>query len=340
MNRNLILIAATFIGIIATILLGNIITIGDKLGELTHAYVECAFYIIIILLTFLYIVRPVLKTHRSPEIPALSINNNWKSAQLYDFAKKLANNCAYISDSKQRKEHQKKFLKEIRTAQTNNLREIISKEIALRLDGDKSLNVLGINNRIKEWAKTVFMVTAISQNGKLDAISVLIMNYKMISDIVLASGFRPTKPQMFKLYITVLTTALITYCTSQVFTDMKDIRPFESNDNDLTDNAEIDTENMSNGILELIKNIRIPGVVVGPIIDGCLNAIMTLRIGYVTRSYLVDGVNAFTGIKNKRKIKRQAIKEALSSISSVVSSGSSVLGKGISSVLQTILNKK
>lgn len=162
----------------------------------------------------------------------------------------------------------------------------------------------------------------------------------MISDIVLASGFRPTKPQMFKLYITVLTTALITYCTSQVFTDMKDIRPFESNDNDLTDNAEIDTENMSNGILELIKNIRIPGVVVGPIIDGCLNAIMTLRIGYVTRSYLVDGVNAFTGIKNKRKIKRQAIKEALSSISSVVSSGSSVLGKGISSMLQTILNKK
>ena len=66
MKRNLILIAAIFIGIIATLLLGNIITIGDKIGELTHIYVEYAFYIIIIVLpctkklyTFCQIYRPL-----------------------------------------------------------------------------------------------------------------------------------------------------------------------------------------------------------------------------------------------------------------------------------------
>lgn len=339
MKRNLILIAAIFIGIIATLLLGNIITIGDKIGELTHIYVEYAFYIIIIVLVFLYIVRPIVKTHRSPEIPALSVNNNWRNAELYDFAKKLAKNCAYIPDSKLRKAHQEKFLKEMRTVQTNNLKEVISKEIELRLNGDKSLNVLGINNRIKEWAKTVFMVTAVSQNGKLDTISVLIMNYKMISDIVLASGFRPTKPQMLKLYITVLTTALITYCISQVFTDMKDVRPFGSNDNNLADNMEIDSEDIGNGIIESIKNFRIPGIAVGSIVDGCLNAIMTLRIGYVTRAYLVNGANALTGIQNKRKIKRQAIREAVSTLPGVIINGSSVLGQGVQKVLQTFLNK-
>ena len=40
MNRNLIIIVGIFIAIIVTLLTGNIIIIGDKIGRLTHVYVE------------------------------------------------------------------------------------------------------------------------------------------------------------------------------------------------------------------------------------------------------------------------------------------------------------
>ena len=40
MNRNLLIIIGILLAIIATMLTGNIIVIGDKLGRLTHVYVE------------------------------------------------------------------------------------------------------------------------------------------------------------------------------------------------------------------------------------------------------------------------------------------------------------
>lgn len=80
--------------------------------------------------------------------------------------------------------------------------QIISEELKLRIEGGElketsgpriedmySVRIIGINRRIIEWAKSVFMITAISQNGKLDTVSVLYMNYKMIEDVIMASGF-------------------------------------------------------------------------------------------------------------------------------------------------------
>lgn len=48
MNRNLLIIIGILLAIIATMLTGNIIVIGDKLGRLTHVYVEYAFYGVIL----------------------------------------------------------------------------------------------------------------------------------------------------------------------------------------------------------------------------------------------------------------------------------------------------
>jgi hypothetical protein len=66
------------------------------------------------------------------------------------------------------------------SADYQQLKAVLSREIALRFDGDNELDVLGINTRIKEWGKTVFMVTAISQNGIFDSAAVMVMNYKLI----------------------------------------------------------------------------------------------------------------------------------------------------------------
>lgn len=351
MNRNLLIVIYVFLSIVVTLLLGNIITIGDKLGQITHVYAEYTFYIAVLSLSFIYILRPIIKVHRAPEFPKLSVDENMDSKQLYSFAKKLSNNCDYISDAKIRKAHRKEFYEDItrNNKDVQALREYISQEISIRIEGDDKLGVLGINERIKEWATSVFMVTAVSQSSKIDTIAVMLMNYKMISDIVLASGFRPTKPQMFKIYVRVLTTALITYCISQVFTDVDGVAPFDIADNSgaVADNIMdqdmseadicIDESNLEETIMKGLTENGLAKMIIGSVTQGCLNALMTLRIGYVTKAYLTEGPMALNGIKNKRRVKWQARKSAVASLPSVVLKGGAVLSKSVQRVLETVL---
>ena len=181
----------------------------------------------------------------------------------------------------------------------------------------------------------------------------MVMNYKLIEDLVLASGFRPTRPQMFRLYVRVLTTALISYCTSQVFTDMDGIAPFDIggdavdaadvdvtdvNPEDLTGTApELDGEDSLSGLLSRFK---IPGVVAESALQGAVNALLTLRIGYVTKSYLQEGPQALSGVKNKRAVKRQAIKAAFKSLPGVVAGSASALGKGVTGMVARMVAKE
>lgn len=345
MNRNLLIIIGILLAIIATMLTGNIIVIGDKLGRLTHVYVEYAFYGVILTAGAFYIVRPIIKVHRAPEFPKLSAEGLSTAPQLRTFARRLANNCDYIADRQLRRSHRNLLLKQINfhSADSGELRDIIAREITLRMEGNREMGVLGVDNRIREWGKTVFMVTALSQNNKFDTVAVLVMNYRLIADVVLASGFRPTKPQMFKLYVKVLTTALVTYCTSQVFTDMDGIAPFDFGDGaapdisvDDADDLDVDADSDGGILQNLIGNlqkIKIPGFIVGSLADGSLNALLTLRIGYVTKAYLTEGPSALSGSKNKRRVKRQAIKSSFKAMPAVVSAGSRALGKTVSGMV-------
>lgn len=351
MKRNLFTIVAIVLAVVATMLLGNLIVIGDKVGELTHIYVEYAFYILILLLAIIYIVRPIIKVHRAPEFPVLIADSSWNAKQLYTFAVRLAKNCGYITDTEKRKKHQTELIANIKQNSDNaeELKNIITSEIALRMDGSKEMAVLGVNKRIKEWGKTVFMVTAISQNSKFDTIAVLVMNYKLVADIVLATGFRPTKPQLFKLYVRVLTTALITYCASQVLTDINGVAPFDVADTpdadmdsaeiDATDiGTDVDENGFGSGIIENIRKSSITNAIMGSAMEGCINALLTMRIGYVTRAYLTKGPKALSGVKNKRKIKRQAILDSFKAMPAVIASSGAVIGKSTAKWLTRIFS--
>ena len=212
----------------------------------------------------------------------------------------------------------------------------------LRFKGDKELGVLGVNGRIREWAKSVFMITAISQNRYFDSVSVMYLNLRMIYDIVLASGFRPSNRQLFRMYGSILTTALITYAVSEALTSTPSVAPFDFGDLDSTaeaagdDVADIDPDDVdlseqlsdSEGlsVYSILRRIKIPGVVVGAALDGTINALMTLRIGYITRTYLQQGAKALKGIQNKRTVKRQAMVEAMTNVPAVIVAGSGVVG--------------
>ena len=270
--------------------------------------------------------------------------------------------------------HQQKLREDLERYATDKeeLVQILSDELKLRIEGGElreasgprvedmhSVRIIGINRRIIEWAKSVFMITAISQNGKLDTVSVLYMNYKMIEDVIIASGFRPTRQQLFRQYVNILVTSLMTFVASEVFKDMGSVAPFESladessdaaSDIDLSDaavdGADVDPDDIGDtvsggtGFLSVLSGMKIPGVVIGSICDGIVNSLMTLRIGYVTRNYLVDGMNSLNGIKAKRKAKRAAVKEALKSLPKVVVVGTSFVGKGAMNIILNIIGGK
>lgn len=379
MKRNLLIITLLFLGSFVILLLGNIIIIGEKIASLSHvAWAEYAFYALILIVFYAVVIRPVIRVHRAPQMPALSIDGEWDTAQLIAFGHKLADNCNYISKDKTcpelRKLHQQKLREDLERYATDKeeLVQILSDELKLRIEGGElreasgpraedmhSVRIIGINRRIIEWAKSVFMITAISQNGRLDTVSVLYMNYKMIEDVIIASGFRPTRQQLFRQYVNILVTSLMTFVASEVFNDMGSVAPFESladpssdaaSDIDLSDaavdGADVDPDDIGDtvsggtGFLSILSGVKIPGVVIGSICDGIVNSLMTLRIGYVTRNYLVDGMNSLNGIKAKRKAKRAAVKEALKSLPKVVVVGTSFVGKGAMNIILNIIGGK
>lgn len=379
MKRNLLIITLLFLGSFVILLLGNIIIIGEKIASLSHvAWAEYAFYTLILVVFYVVVIRPVVRVHRAPQIPALSIDGEWNTAQLVAFGHKLADNCNYIPKDKScpelRKLHQQRLLEGLERYATSReeLVQIISEELKLRIEGGElketsgprtedmhSVRIIGINRRIIEWAKSVFMITAISQNGKLDTVSVLYMNYKMIEDVIVASGFRPTRQQLFRQYVNILVTSLMTFVVSEVFKDMGSVAPFGSladqssdaaSDIDISDAsvdaADVDLDDIGDtvsgdtGFLSILSNVKIPGVVIGSICDGIVNSLMTLRIGYVTRNYLIDGMNSLNGIKAKRKAKRVAVKEALKSLPKVVVVGTSFVGKGAMNMILNIIGGK
>ncbi len=352
MKRNLVLIVGISLAIITMMLMGNVIVIAEKLGEVCHTvYVEYAFYALILILAVIFIIRPIIKVNNAPEFPVLAVDDEAKTADLLKFGKRLASNCGYIQDAEKRKVHQTSLRNDLQMYEADHeqLKTVISRELTLRFEGDKELDVLGIDARIREWGKTVFMVTAISQNGVFDSAAVLVMNYKLIEDIVLASGFRPTRPQMFRLYVRILTTSLISYCTSQVFTDMDGVAPFDiasdassADDVDVTDvnpedvSPELDGEDSLTGFLSRFK---IPGVVAESALQGAVNALLTLRIGYVTKTFLKKGPEALSGVRNKRAVKRAAIKSAFKSLPGVVAGSASALGKGLTGFVSRMVSK-
>lgn len=379
MKRNLLIITLLFLGSFVILLLGNIIIIGEKIASLSHvAWAEYAFYALILIVFYAVVIRPVIRVHRAPQIPALSIDGEWDAAQLIAFGHKLADNCNYIPKDKTcpglRKLHQQKIREDLERYATDKeeLVQILSDELKLRIEGGElreasgprvedmhSVRIIGINRRIIEWAKSVFMITAISQNGRLDTVTVLYMNYKMIEDVIIASGFRPTRQQLFRQYVNILVTSLMTFVASEVFKDMGSVAPFESladqssdaaSDIDLSDaavdGADVDPDDIGDtvsggtGFLSILSGVKIPGVVIGSICDGIVNSLMTLRIGYVTRNYLVDGMNSLNGIKAKRKAKRAAVKEALKSLPKVVVVGTSFVGKGAMNIILNIIGGK
>lgn len=261
------------------ILLSSVLSVGERLRRI-HLYVEIGFYVMAFLLTYVLIINPVRVILFSPSFSLKTVldEENKKNYGLY---KKVARNI--IASNALPKEE----VIELEASLKNY--EALKKNLGVVYQGSlkKEMNKIIMKN-----AKTVMISTAISQNGRLDMLTVMVVNIRMIKELVVVCGFRPSMSHLSKLTLNVFTTALIAEGLENMNLD------------------EILPASTTNALAEipLIKPL------ISSVVQGISNALLTIRIGIVTRKYLfADGKEV-----TKQQIRIEALKESLKMLPIVV----------------------
>lgn len=252
-------------------LLSSVINIGERLRKL-HVSVEIAFYVLVFLIVFLVIINPIriILTSSSFEICTTLDPDSHKVRSVY---RAVARNMAKNQNVDE--EHRLLLTKyknydELQMNMTVVFHDCIKKNL---------------NNIIIKKAKTVLISTAICQNARMDMITVFSVNLNMIKNLVTECGFRPNMTNLSKLTINVFSTALIAEGLESISID--DILP-----------------NSVNNALGQIPFIK---PVMASVTQGIANALLTIRIGCVTRKYLFRDGNIIT----KEDIRKSAFKDSL-----------------------------
>lgn len=252
-------------------LLSSVINIGERLRKL-HVSVEIAFYVLFFLIVFLVIINPIriILTSPSFEICTTLDPDSHKVRSVY---RAVARNMAKNQNVDE--EHRLLLTKyknydELQMNMTVVFHDCIKKNL---------------NNIIIKKAKTVLISTAICQNARMDMITVFSVNLNMIKNLVTECGFRPNMTNLSKLTINVFSTALIAEGLESISID--DILP-----------------NSVNNALGQIPFIK---PVMASVTQGIANALLTIRIGCVTRKYLFRDGNIIT----KEDIRKSAFKDSL-----------------------------
>ena len=275
-----IFIASGIVILFLLMLTSSILNIGDRLVAI-HKYAPYVFYSLCAILIWVLIINPIRIILFSPSLSITTTleRETIKAHKIYKSVSKniLNNPSSNITD-------------EERNALSNysNYKEL-KEALNLVLGGSvkKQINRIIIRN-----AKTVLLSTAISQNSKLDMYSVISCNLKMIKEIVLACGFRPNMKNLSKLTINVASTALIAEGLDSL--KIEDILPTQT--------------------ISALSNIPLLKPILSSVIQGIANALLTIRIGLVTRGYLfTDSHKA-----SKAMIRAEAFKDALILLPTVI----------------------
>ena len=284
------LAAIGFVILFLLMLLSSVLDVGDRLTSISP-YLAYGFYGLVVILLYVLILRPMHIIMFSPTFSVQTTLDDEKVSRknfrLYKRVVKRLLDEPYIPEAE-------------KAELLNTLGEKDKLQASLNHAFNKFVKK-EINKRIKKHAKTVMISTAISQNGRLDFFTVVVVNLKMIKELVEMCGFRPSYKNLSKLTINVFTTALIAEGLENI--DISDVVP-QSTMNTL-------------GEIPLIKPLM------GSVTQGISNALLTLRIGIVTRKYLFTDAKEIT----KEKIRRDALLEAAKMLPSVVGDAMMILPK-------------
>ena len=180
----------------------------------------------------------------------------------------------------------------------------------------RALSVLDLqaNAIVQKTARNVFLATAISQNGKLDALMVLTTHTKMIWDVAHIYYQRPSPRDLLRLYSNVAATTLL---ASQL------------EDLDISEQVEPVLGTVLQG--SAMKSVPFVGplssVILDSLLEGSINAFLTLRVGVITKRYC-GAMEPF----HARKVRKIALAEASGMLKTLVVQSS---GQVVNAMLKT-----
>lgn len=183
-----------------------------------------------------------------------------------------------------------------------------------RAEIDASLITLdsAADARTKAAASQIFITTAISQNGSLDALLVLAAQSKLILEVARVYYQRPTVRDLIFLYTNVGATAFIA--------------------------GELEDLDLSEQVQPIITSVlgsaagAIPGLgaatnlFVNSVVTGTGNAFLTLRVGAITKQYCRAQV-----LPDRRVIRRMAVIEAAGMLGAIARDGATRVARAFAS---------
>ena len=185
-------------------------------------------------------------------------------------------------------------------------------DLSNRLQIEKALAILGQNadKIIQQTAGTVFISTAISQSGRLDAFLVLSAQSRMVWRIARLYYQRPTVRDLIQLYANVVATAFLAG---------------ELEDVDISEQVQPILSSVLGAMAVTIPGFQLAAsILVNSVLTGAANAFLTLRVGIIARRYCGSLV-----IAEKRTLRRTASAEAAKLLGSIVKQGSTKLSKAL-----------
>ena len=189
---------------------------------------------------------------------------------------------------------------------------------------EAALTILGVRADaiIKREASVVFMITAISQSGRFDAISVLLAQSRMVWRVAHLYYQRPTVRDMLYLYANIAVSAFVA-------TEIEDLEIDEQ------------LEPVIGGLVAGSAAGAIPGAsviasfLVSSVLTGAANSLFTLRVGVLTKKYCASLTH-----QGRRTMRRAATVEALGMLGGIVFKSGTVLSKRMFGAARRQIGKK
>lgn len=165
---------------------------------------------------------------------------------------------------------------------------------------------------IQRTASEIFLSTAISQNGSLDGIAVLVTLLKMILQLASIYQTRPSLKSLGKLYMQVASVVFMA-------------RSIEDSDLIESQIEPLITTILGESIASAIPGmVPITNLIISSLMEGSLNALLTLRVGIITQSYL-----GMEKPESKSFIQKNASFRALGQIGTILKVNGKIVAKSM-----------
>lgn len=285
-KKNIFALFIILFGLIGVVLwvLSWIIKTGARL-EGVIPYIEYVYYVCAGLMVVFLIVKPTLEVLFAPSYSLEVISKKLEGTQKEKIVKR---NYKQLRKLSKRLIH-KKLIDESSVTMLENELKVKDKTLVQRYSDLKDVVDKIVDKTIKKDIKKIVVdnarntlyLTSLSQNSIVDLLIVTVTNFRMLKQIVIRCGYRPSFVRLLKFYLNVSFHALVADGVQRM--------------------------DISSLLSDSVKGLAKP--VVGSLIEGSVNAFFMLRSGFLARNYILE---EYSDVGGKDRITSSAFLEAAS----------------------------